>query len=130
MSSTLSLIRQFKRGRRVAGNLYQLPNGEKLYLAARRTKQIYCGKERTISDAIRNGTACWSIEDEIVLRCRAQEVRFVGVECKDTKDIFITSIERFFDREVMTMQHIPGMGSVQRLVPIQHFRRRPGKTRL
>jgi hypothetical protein len=119
-----------KKGRRRYGGVYTLPSGTKVYLAYRNLREIYRSGKPTISEAVRDGTACWAIDEEHIQKMRLQDVPYVGVLVRDTKDIFLTKLTTFFERDKIKWHNYEGRGgSHQRLLPLKYFqvRRRRSK---
>lgn len=103
-------------------------SGKKALLARRRIKDIHCAGEKSISDAIRLGTAAWPISEELLLQARSAGIPFVGIECPDTKDVWMTRTEFYFDRERIT--YVSHRHDTQRALPLKFFSAKQGKTRL
>jgi hypothetical protein len=106
-----------------------LPDGKRIYLAYRRLDQIYRFGESSISDAIRSRKAAWAIDDETLLQMRAQGVRYVGVLCRDNRDIWLTTIDQFFGKATV-LNYAGRGGALQRYLPLTHFKRRAGAVKL
>jgi hypothetical protein len=105
-----------------------MKSGTKLYIANRRLNDLFLGKEKTISDAIRQGVAAWGIEDEILLQIRVEGVELVGVLCRENGDLWLTTLDTYFDPERHTQRSFGT--SAQRCVLLKCFRRRSGRIRL
>ena len=117
-----------KRGKRTLGSLITAPDGRRVFLWHSRVKDIRCNGEKSISDAIRKGVATWSIEEEFLIKMRANGVLFSGVLCKDNGDIWLTSTDRFFDSTIAR----PASGGYfdrreRKALPLQCFRRKAGR---
>ena len=124
-------VTQVKKGRRLYGGIFTLSDGRRVYLAYRKIGEIFRSGEKTISDAIRARTACWAIDEETLIQMRAQGIRFVGVLCRDNGDVWLTTIDCFFDRKRASIFNYERRGgALQRYLPLQHFRRRPGRVRV
>jgi hypothetical protein len=92
-----------------------------VYLAARRVKDIFRSGEKTISDAIRKGTACWAIDEETLYQMKRQGIRYVGVKLA-TGDKWITCIDNFYNRQLSKFLNYQNRGGAeQRYLPFQHF---------
>lgn len=127
MSRSKLPVELIKRGRRKYGGIYTVADGRRAYLAYRKTKDIFRSGEKSISDAIRKGIATWAIDEEDLLKLRLKKVPFVGVICSDTGDIYLTSLDRFFDKFLArVLNYSSRAGSLQRHLPLQHFRYRAG----
>ena len=118
---------RYRRGR-VRGGIYTVPSGGRCFLAHSKLAYIFCAGEKTISDAVRKGTACWSIDVETLLTMRAKGIRFVGVFCRDNRDIWLTHTEVFFDRGQLTIDG--RCNPDRRYLPLGRFRRRAGRVRI
>lgn len=120
-----------KKGRRRYGGIYTLPSGKRVYLAYRSLREIYRSGKSTISEAVRDGTACWAIDDEHVLQMRLAGVPYIGVFVRDTKDIYLTSLSKFLDRTKIRFHNYESRGgSHQRLLPLSEFQVRRGRAKL
>ena len=127
MKSSKIKVEKFRRGRN-RGAVYTVSSGERCYLAHTKLTYIFCSGEKTISDAVRKGTACWSFDEEVLMNMRAKGIRFIGVLCQENSDIFLAHTEAFFDR-TRTVRHIKANPN-RRYLPLTEFRRRPGRVRL
>ena len=120
-----------KKGRRKYGGIYQLPSGRQVYLAYRNLREIFRSGKATISEAVRDGSACWAIDEEHIQQMRLAGVPFVGVLVRDTKDIYVTRLTNFFDRDKIKFHNYAGRGgSHQRLLPLEHFQVRRGRAKI
>lgn len=126
--SSLSVLLN-KKGRRTYGAFYTRPDGTRFYMAWRKTKEIFRSGEPDISTAIRNGKACWAIDEEDLINCRAQGIKFIGIIDRDSGDRYMTVLEAFYSKAAV-MNYSTRGGSLQRYLPLQHFRRQVGKAKI
>lgn len=119
-------VEKYKRGRS-RGGIYTVPSGERCFLAYSKLTFIFCAGEKTISDAVRQRTACWSIDEDTLILMRAKGIRFIGVLCKENNDIWLAYTDSFFDR-AQAINH-PKCAPGRRYLPLDRFRRRAGKVR-
>lgn len=124
-----------KVGKRTYGAYYTTANGTRFYMAWRkssdRRKGIFQSGEKTISDARRKGVACWALDEDTLINLRASGIKLVGVLDKDTGDKYMTTIDRFFDPAyAAVLNYTSRGGSLQRYLPLQHFRRQVGKAKI
>jgi hypothetical protein len=126
-SSTSLPCVPIKRGRRALGAVYTGSSGRKAYIAYRKIAHIIRAGEKTVSDAVRKGVAAWSIEEDLLYRLRAEGVQFVGVLCTENKDLWLTTLNTFFDPK---LSRADPMGYSRRLVAFPFFCRRVGKSRV
>ncbi|MBP2498398.1 hypothetical protein ABID82_005084 [Methylobacterium sp. PvP062] len=129
-SSRVTLLEKVKKGHRLYGGIYLMPDGRKVYLAYRHRKEIFRSGESYISDAVREGNAAWALDDATLLMLRARKIEFAGVLLKDTGDKWLIRTEIFFDRDKASAKNYSGRGgALQRYLPMQHFafRRAPVK---
>lgn len=125
---SVSLI---KKGRRKYGGIYTLPSGTKVYLAYRNLREIYRSGKTTISEAVRDGSACWAIDEEHIQQMRLAGVPYIGVLVRDTRDIYLTRLTSYLDRSKIKFHNYSTRGgSHQRLLPLEHFKVRLGRSRL
>ena len=119
-------VESYRLGR-ARGAIYAVPSGGRCFLAHSKLAYIFCAGEKTISDAVRKGTACWSIDDETLITMRAKGIKFVGVFCKDNSDIWLTHTAAFFDRGQLLLD--ARCKPDRRYMPLGRFRRRAGRVR-
>lgn len=120
-----------KKGRRLYGGLHTIrETGATCYLAYRRQAEIFRSGEKSISDAVRLGTACWALDDQTLLEMRAKGIRVIGVFVRDTGDIYLTRIENFFDRaKAKLLNYESRGGALQRYLPLTFFKIRYGRVK-
>jgi hypothetical protein len=118
-----------KRRKRVLGTLFTAPDGNQAYLHYRNAGDIWREKEPSISDAIRKGTASWAIDEELLVRMRAKGVKFAGIFCRDTGEIWLTRLEEFFDASFSRLRQAPNYVTYRHL-RLQRFIRRAGVVKL
>jgi hypothetical protein len=122
-----------KKGRRTYGAYYTNADGAQFYMAwrnsAKRHHGIFLQGEPDISTAIRKGKACWAIDEEDLINCRANGIKFVGVLDKGTGDKYMTTLDKFFS-EAAVYNYASRGGSLQRYLPLQFFRRQVGKSKI
>lgn len=120
-----------RRGRRIYGGIYALSDGREVYLAWRKQSEIFRSGEKTVSDAFAEGKAAWALDDETLLNLRLEGVELVGVLVKETLDIYVTHISKFFDRTLAKVMNYESRGgALQRYLPIDHFAVTLGSTRI
>lgn len=123
--------RLIKHGRRTYGAVYELASGQQVYLAWRKTKELYRGKMKTPSEAIFTEKAAWAIDDETLRTMRRDGVNVIGIWVRDTGDKYITTLDKFFDpANIEVIDYQPRGGTVQRFLTLKHFAFSQGLTRL
>ena len=111
----------------VYGAVYTLSSGELLYVAYRRHKEIFRSGKQTISEAVQDGIACWAIDNDTALARKNEGVRFVAFLEKDTDDLWVTPLERFFDKSLSRVHNYEARGgALQHYLPLEHFELRAG----
>lgn len=132
MHRTKDVWKLVKRGRRTYGAIYLMPHtGAKVYFAWRKQAEIFRAGKPTTSEALREGTACWALDDETLIDLKAQGVELVGVWCKDTDDRYMTKLSLFMDRtKAKVLDYNARGGSLQRYLPLQYFAKRTGETKI
>lgn len=120
-------IEKYRKGRS-RGGIYTVPSGKQAFLAYSKLAYIFCAGEKTISDAVRKGVACWSIDEETLMNMRAAGVRFVGVFCKENRDIWLALTDSFFDREQCII-HVKG-NPARRYLPLGRMCHSAGRVRI
>ncbi|OAB55686.1 hypothetical protein AY600_02080 [Phormidium willei BDU 130791] len=118
-----------KLGKRNLGTVYRWPDGRSCFLAERRIKDIERGKNAYVSHAKAKEQAMWSIETYTLTKLRTMGIQTVGVRVKDSGDIYLTSYHRMM-RDGKVLSARTRNGSLQRSLPIQHFRRKRGRLKL
>lgn len=121
MASSKSLIRHtlVKKGRRTYGAIYELPSGNLCYLAWRHISEVFRSGEKTNSDAVRKGTASWAIDEETLIMLRLKKIPYVGVLVRESRDVYLSTLERFTDRRFSKVLDYSGRnGAMQRYLPI------------
>ena len=111
----MKLKERVKKGRRVYGAIYSWSQGE-FYLAWRQPHEIFRSGEKTISDAVRKGVACWALDDDTLLKMRSRGIKFVGVLIKESGEGWITTVDIFRASKVLNYE--ARGGSLQRYLPI------------
>jgi hypothetical protein len=131
-SSASIKITQIKKGRRLYGGIHTVTaTGNTFYLAYRRIKEIYRSGEKSISDAVRLGTACWAIDEATLLEMRAKGIKYIGVFVRDNGDTYLTSIDNYFDKtKAKILNYEKRGGSLQRFLPLIYFRVKHGAVKL
>jgi hypothetical protein len=127
MSQQKVTVTRVKKGRRVNGALYTLPDGRAAFLERRKLADIIRDRKRTISDAVRDGTAGWAFDYEHLLNLRANKVPFVGVQCVDSGDLWLTLVDRLLGENGRGMTLY---GRLVRVLPLSGFKRRLGNVKL
>jgi len=107
------------------GWLCDLADGTKVYLARRRHAEIFRSGRSSISGAMSENAAAWAIDQVMLFNLRAKGVSQIGVRVIDTGDVWLTDISSYFDRKKYKEHNYTGVGrggSLQRYVPLQHFK--------
>jgi hypothetical protein len=125
-ASTKLKVEKYRKGRS-RGAIYTTPSGAQTFLSFTKLAYIFCAGEKSISDALRKGTACWSLDEETLLNMRVKGVKFTGILCRENNDIWLTTTENFFNRELLVSAN---RSPNRRYLPLRHFSHRPGSTRL
>lgn len=120
-------VEKYRKGRS-RGGIYTVPSGGRCFLAHSKLAFIFCAGEKSISDAVRKGSACWSMDEETLILMRAQGIRFIGVLCKDNNDIWLAHTDAFFDREKIIHHSKAKPG--RRYLPLTSFGHRAGRVRI
>jgi hypothetical protein len=122
--------RPVKKGRRLYGAVYTLPSGERIYLAYRRLGEIFRAGKKSISEAVREGVAAWAIDEETLRERRLEGIKVVGVLCKESDDMWLAPIEKFFDPTYAKIMNYESRGgALQRYLPLKEFRRKTATSR-
>jgi hypothetical protein len=115
-------------GGKVDGGICLLPDGRKVYLAFRSLRDIHRGKEKSISGAIRQRTACWGIDMSTISFLRHRDVKWVCVLLRQTGERFLAPMAPFSDSSKYRMFDRPRRNrELQSFLPFQEFTRRFGK---
>ena len=117
-----------KKGRRLLGERITLPSGKKLYLAIKSNRDIIHAGRPSLTAAVQEGVAAWSLDHDTVIRERTMGVRYLGVKERETGTIWLTALAAFEDRQFYRALNLTRSGrSVERCVLFQHFVRRQGE---
>lgn len=96
-------------------------------MAYRWIADIYRGPAKDISAAIRDDSAMWTIEEEILGRMRRQGVTLAGVIVRDTGDRYIASTAAWFDLASSRALDLRGRSGSHRGLLLSKMTRRAGK---
>lgn len=119
MLSKKTAARLIRNGRRVCGGVYKLASGKEVYIAFKKQSEIFTDGEKTISEAIQKGKAAWSIDNDTLIRLRTEGVYLVGVQTKETGDLYVATLADF---NAAKMTSSGGRRSVlQRSLPFGQF---------
>lgn len=130
MSNVDRLVRKDPAKKRspIYGAVYKLADGRQVYLAWRWNSEIFRSGEKTISDAVSKGVACWAIDNDTLIRLRIEGVYLIGVAVADTGDIYISTLNEFNTAPVLNFNNRGG--SLQRYLNLKKFRVLNGVTRI
>lgn len=108
-----------------------MSDGREVYLAWRKTKEIFRGGEKSLSDAIAKGKAAWAIDEDTLIERRLEGIEFVGVWNVETNDKFIAPLAYFYDNtKAKVFNYENRGGALQRYLPLEHFRISLGRSRV
>lgn len=111
--------RLIRNGRRIYGGIYELPNGKEVYIAFRKQSEMFRGGEKSISDAIQKGCASWAIDNDTLIRLRTEGVYYVGIQTKETGDLYLATLADFNAAPVLNYESRGG--ALQRYLPLDKF---------
>lgn len=112
-----------KKGKRTYGVFVWQDNGVNVYMALRKHSDIYTDGKAKVSVAMRANAAAWAIDYQTLMSARAKGMKYIVVRLKDTKDVYVTPIERYFDRSLTkTIDHSSRGGSLQKTLPLRAFK--------
>jgi len=124
-------IEHLRKGKRLYGAFVTYPDGRRVYLAYRKHGEIFRAGKKSISRAIQEGVAGWAIDSETLGEVRARGVDAIGVLVKETGDKYLTNIQNYYDPYRSSVIDYSGKGgSLQRVLPLQFFRKADGKIKL
>lgn len=117
-----------RKGKRVYGAFFELSSAP-VYCAFRTPGDIFktvregSNKFKSISEALKDETAAWAIDDDHLQMARRRGCKNIAVWVRKLNWLFITPIENFFDRTKYQRRDYGGRGgSDQRYLPVHHFR--------
>ena len=92
------------KGRRKHGHMFELPTGDCFYMALRKFPEIYKNGARTVLEAVEVGTGSFMMDPEMIFRLRSygKPVKFVGMWCRDTDDLFVSKFEDWHNGNQIT----------------------------
>lgn len=124
-------VEHLRKGRRLYGAFYVFEDGRKVYLAYRKHSDIYRAGCKSISQAMRDGVASWAIDVDTIMEARARGVTAIGVLVRDTGDIYLARLADFMDSTKTNVMNFSRRGgSLQRFLPLEHWRKRNGLVKL
>lgn len=116
------IVRGGRSGRRVYGGIYHLKNGQAVYLAFRKRKEIFRQGEKSIHEAMQKGLACWAIDFETLYEMKIKGVDYAGVWTRDDHSIYISRMENWFDdTKVKSFDYASRGGSFQKYLNLKYF---------
>ena len=112
-----------KKGRRHYGwFLKNDTTGMMIYIARRWHKEIFRSGKTTISEATRDGVACWAIDCETLQLCKIKGVQYVGIKVRDQGTLYLTKIDEFYNPSNISIKNYTARGgSLQRYLPLDAF---------
>jgi len=124
---------EVRKGRRLYGHLCKLADGQTIYLARRRHREIFRGGFASISGGMTEGVAAWALDEITLYGLKAKGVQIVGVRVVDTGCLYVTRLANYFDLKKAKIRDYTGIGrggARQRYLPLQHFAHRRGEVAL
>lgn len=80
---------------------------------------MFRGGEKTLADAIQKGVASWAIDHDTLIRLRIEGVYLVGVQTKETGDLYIATLADF--NAAPMMNYAARGGALQRYLSLDKF---------
>lgn len=117
-----------RKGRRVIGDLLTFKNGKKAYIYLQSLSDIYKDGEKSISAAMRLGTACWAIDQSELMMLEMEGVSIVGIRVRSSDDVYMIDIKSFSDYSIRKSARL-GRRSVI-CIPMSKFKKREGKLKI
>jgi hypothetical protein len=125
---------EVKKGRRLYGHFCTLTDGQVIYLARRKHREIFRSGKASISGAMTEGDAAWALDEITLYNLRARNIQVVGVRVIDTHDLYLTRLANFFDLKRAKIRDYTGIGAKggarQRYLPLQFFLLKKGTVAL
>jgi len=118
-------VEKVGHGRGKWGAIYASSTGEQFYLSWRKSPALFRGGAKSLSHAVRDGTAAWAFDYDLLLRLQARGIRLVGIICRDTGDKFLTNLQNYFDHG--ERQFHPKDRNQQVYLKLEHFRVRSSR---
>lgn len=111
-----------KRGRRLYGHLCTMDDGQVIYLARRKHREIFRSGHSLISEAMVESQAAWALDETTIYGLRAKRIEFVGVRVIDTGDLYVTKLAFYMDlKKAKVRDYSDNGGARQRYLPLQYF---------
>lgn len=125
-------VERVKKGKRNYGDILTLAkNGQRIYMATRLFKDIHRCGHSSISEAMREQVAAWGIDNDTLYDMRNRGIKVVGIVVRDTGDIFLSSLDQYFDTDKAFVRNFERKGgSLQRYLPLQFFKKKDGIIKL
>lgn len=111
--------RLIRNGRRVYGGVYKLPSGKEVYIAFRKQGEMFRAGEKSLADAIQKGVASWAVDYDTLIRLRTEGVYFVGIQTKETGDLYLATLADFNNAPMMN--YAARGGALQRYLSLDKF---------
>tara|TARA_B100002049_G_scaffold236889_1_gene225064 strand:+ start:3527 stop:3868 length:342 start_codon:yes stop_codon:yes gene_type:complete len=109
------------------------PSGRQVYVAYRSTREIFrAGSDcKTLSDAMRAGTATWALDVSTLGMARARGVEWIVVLVRNSRDKWFTHISNYYDpHKVKSADYSRRGGANQKYLPLIHFRLLQGEIKI
>lgn len=75
--------------------------------------------EKSLADAIQKGIASWAIDNDTLIRLRTEGVYLIGIQTKETGDLYIATLADF---NAAPMKNYSARGgALQRYLPLDKF---------
>lgn len=100
-----------RRGTRTYGGIFELSNGDRVYMAYRDNKEIY------------RKTQGWALDYDTIIQIRTQAVKWVAVWVRDKGHLCLTAFENYLDpKKLLPIDYSSDGGANQRVLPLSAFR--------
>lgn len=129
------LVEKIKNGRKMKGAIYQTSGGL-AFVAERKPGDVFKvqdgkGGFKTISDAVTDGSAEWSIDEEFFQTLRYKGIRYFGFWIRKLNMLYVTTIDSLTDSSIYKLRNYSSSGgALKRHIPLQHFRLRSLRPKL
>lgn len=116
---------------RLIGYVFRYEDGTGMFVAIRKHKQIFKDGCSSISEAIQEGKAAWTLDERVVFNLRAKRVKEVVFKC-DNGDKYRTDMNSFLRAGCFKTINPVGIrgGSIKRAVSLSSFKKIAGEIKL
>lgn len=120
-ANLFEITEEHKDGRRKCGFFVRWKNtGEPSYVALKKQSEMIVKAEKNTSEALRNDSAYWGIDYEILSRLEREGAKYVCILVKPIDDLYVARLSSFFDHRV-ACAHQGRKKRLEKMIPVSAF---------